>query len=200
MTKEGDIVLLKAKVVREKPKSSIKKKVTSKKTSHNKSAKTIHTKTNKIMYNEKIFIENFVNLQKAMTNLSVKFTDLSANISKLLNVFEESAKQLAQKEKGTENHFVEKIDSLLEQNKTIAKGLVLMEDQVKRQSRFPKPTSIDNLQSSSLQSNSIPQSSSTPIKFGNQINNNQNLNQSQSVQPQPNLSEDADRPKPLPPL
>ena len=39
-----------------------------------------------------ILIENFVNLQKATTNLAVKFETLSDQISKLLQLFEISAK------------------------------------------------------------------------------------------------------------
>ena len=74
-----------------------------------------------------------------MTNLTIKFGELSLNISKLLNIFEESAKALAKSEKQVDGQVINKIDSLLEQNKTIAKGLVLFEDQFKRQSRFTSP-------------------------------------------------------------
>ncbi|KHO55254.1 MAG: hypothetical protein QT10_C0004G0041 [archaeon GW2011_AR19] len=38
---------------------------------------------------EKILVENFVSLQKVMTNLSVKFDELSSQISKLLELFEQ---------------------------------------------------------------------------------------------------------------
>jgi len=41
---------------------------------------------------EELLIENFVGLQHAMTNLSIKFGSLSDNISQLLQVFEEAAK------------------------------------------------------------------------------------------------------------
>ena len=41
---------------------------------------------------EEMLIENFVGLQQAMTNLSVRFANLSDNITKLLQVFEEAAK------------------------------------------------------------------------------------------------------------
>ena len=41
---------------------------------------------------EELLIENFVGLQHAMTNMSIKFGALSDNISKLLQVFEEAAK------------------------------------------------------------------------------------------------------------
>jgi len=78
-----------------------------------------------------LLIENFVGLQHAMTNLSVKFGNLSDNISKLLEIFEEAAKNIS-KAGGDENEeLTKKIDFLLDQNKTIARGLVMMEDRLK---------------------------------------------------------------------
>ena len=41
---------------------------------------------------EELLIENFVGLQHAMTNMSIKFGSLSDNLTKLLQVFEEAAK------------------------------------------------------------------------------------------------------------
>ncbi|MFH1365327.1 MAG: hypothetical protein ABIH28_01970, partial [archaeon] len=85
---------------------------------------------------EKILIENFVALQKVMTHLSEKFDNLTTQISKMLNLFEISAKALAEKEFDVEKEnkdikkTIEKLDNLLEQNKTIAKGLVLLHDQI----------------------------------------------------------------------
>ena len=47
-----------------------------------------------------ILVENFVSLQKVMTNLSIKFDNLSMQISKLLELFEISAKTLAEQTPG----------------------------------------------------------------------------------------------------
>lgn len=82
---------------------------------------------------DKAIIENFVSLQKVMTNLSVKFNDLSDKISKLLDVFEISAKSLAEKDfkdfvKVNDEEILEKLDNLLEQNKVIAKGLIMIHE------------------------------------------------------------------------
>ena len=82
---------------------------------------------------DKAIVENFVSLQKVMTNLSVKFNDLSDKISKLLDVFEISAKSLAEKDfkdfvKVNDEEILEKLDSLLEQNKVIAKGLIMIHE------------------------------------------------------------------------
>lgn len=80
---------------------------------------------------EELLVENFVGLQHAMTNMSIKFGMLSNNIGKLLQVFEEAAKNFASSGKTNDKDMLNKIDSLLEQNKTIAKGLVLMEGKLR---------------------------------------------------------------------
>ncbi len=85
---------------------------------------------------EEILIENFVSLQKVLTNLSIKFDSLSNQISKLLQLFEISAKDLVENNNGKmdsadNSEVVERLDALLDQNKTIAKGLTLMEEQLR---------------------------------------------------------------------
>lgn len=83
---------------------------------------------------EKILVENFVSLQKVMTTLSFKFDNLASQISKLLELFEISAKNLAHKDFGLEKEgkdnkeVIAKLDNLLGQNKIIAKGLTLMHE------------------------------------------------------------------------
>jgi hypothetical protein len=96
--------------------------------------KTPRKKRMSVSEREELLIENFIGLQKAMIHLSMKFENLSDNISKLLNVFELSAKDyLMTKKPGTESDkdLLNKINSLLEQNKTIAKGLVTIEEKVR---------------------------------------------------------------------
>ena len=44
-----------------------------------------------------ILIENFVSMQRALTNLTLKFDNLADQISKLLQLFEISAKSFAEK-------------------------------------------------------------------------------------------------------
>jgi len=82
---------------------------------------------------DKKLINNFVTLQKVLTNLSIKLDNLSDQISKLLELFEISAKALAEKdfskfEKSDNKEVLEKLDTLLDQNKTIARGLALMHE------------------------------------------------------------------------
>lgn len=80
-------------------------------------------------------LKNLVELQKVHTDLAEKFDKLTKEISNLLNLFELTAKSFAKQHslKPTESdkEFLNKIDRLLEQNKTIAKGLSLMEEQIR---------------------------------------------------------------------
>ena len=91
---------------------------------------------------DRILVENFVGLQRAMTNLAMKFEDLSDNISKLLGIFEISAKDFLENKgsssMGVEKDLINKLNSLLEQNKAIAKGLLIMNDSNRRQEQ-PRP-------------------------------------------------------------
>jgi hypothetical protein len=93
---------------------------------------------------EELLIENFVGLQHAMTNMSIKFGALSDNIVKLLQVFEESAKNFMQGGKEGDKELLNKIDSLLGQNKTIAKGLVLMEGKLRGRAEALSPGMVQH--------------------------------------------------------
>lgn len=82
---------------------------------------------------QKILIENFVSLQEVMANLSEKLNNLTEQISKLLGLFEESAKAFMEKDikimgGGSDKDISDKIDKLLEQNKIIARGITLLHD------------------------------------------------------------------------
>ena len=99
---------------------------------------------------EQILVDNFTNLQKVLTNLSIKFDELSTNMSKLLQLFEISAKSFAEKysnknpeevvnkSQQTDKEYLNKLDSLLDQNKTIAKGIMLMEERIRKRNS-PQP-------------------------------------------------------------
>jgi len=92
---------------------------------------------------KKILVENFVSLQKVMTHLSERFDELSEQISRLLELFELSAGALAKKEINftkpmDEAKIMDKLESILDQNKTIARGLTLMYEK-KPEAPMPKP-------------------------------------------------------------
>ena len=86
---------------------------------------------------QKVLVENFVALQGVITNLSSKLNNLSDQISKLLGLFEESAKTFMEKDikimgGGTDKNTSDKLDQLLEQNKILARGIALLHE-----SNFP---------------------------------------------------------------
>jgi len=111
---------------------------------------------NAIEINE-LLIENFASLQKTMANLAVKFNSLSDNIAKLLNLFEMSARSFAEKplpDTQKDKEFLDKINTLLDQNKTIAKGLTLMEEKMRERVVGSQTSFQENYQQSQ---SSIPQ-------------------------------------------
>ena len=83
---------------------------------------------------DKVLVDNFIALQKVMVNLSSKFDDLSKQISKLLDLFEISAKALAQKdtknekEKRDSEKIIGKLDDISQHAGLIGKGLALIHD------------------------------------------------------------------------
>lgn len=89
---------------------------------------TIKKTAPKINQTEKILVENSVALQKVMVDLAEKFTNLSTQMSKLLGLFETSAKTLAEKGFEDNKEMVQKLDALLDQNKILAKGISLLHE------------------------------------------------------------------------
>ena len=90
-------------------------------------------------------LENFIHLQKVLTNLALKFDHLSSNISRMLELFEISAKNFAEKaiEKGSvDSEFLKKLDALLDQNKTISRGIMMMEEKVRNRMEMGPPQSM----------------------------------------------------------
>ena len=100
---------------------------------------------------QELLIENFVGLQKAMTNVSIKFESLTSQMTHLLEIFELSAKKISQN-KGhagsLEVDIIRRIDTLLEQNKAIASGIILIEEKLRNQS--PRPQGMQQMQPSMM--------------------------------------------------
>lgn len=97
-----------------------------------KATKITHHSTKGVKM-EKALVENFIGLQKVMVNLSSRFDNLANQISRLLELFEISAKALARKEFGIEGgkdskKIIEKLDNLSEKAGLIGKGLVLIHE------------------------------------------------------------------------
>jgi len=109
---------------------------------------------------EKALVENFISLQQVMTNLAIKFDNLAGQISKLLELFEISAKALAEKEQyvgddKANKRVMDKLDNLLEQNKVIARGLSLLHERSQPQQmqyQPPMPMQREQIQQQPKQS------------------------------------------------
>lgn len=144
-------------IIREIISDKSPKKTTTSKTTISKPArkktprkKVIHLHRNEEI--ENMLVDNFVSLQKVMVNLSTKFENLTGQISKLLELFEISAKTLAEKDFDAEKvnkenaKIIEKLENVLEQNKTIARGLTLMHDKINEPQNIYPPLPISRMQ------------------------------------------------------
>lgn len=101
-----------------------------------------HSSSPGVDHLNQVLIDNFVRLQKVMVSNAEKIDLLTNNISRLLQIFEVSAKSFAEKnfhsasvsspaDLQKEAEFLNKLNTLLDQNKTIAKGLSLLGDDLK---------------------------------------------------------------------
>ena len=111
---------------------------------------------------EDLLIENFVGLQKAMTHMSMKFENLSDNLSKLLEVLELSARNYLTKEApkdSSSSELAKQVNYLIDQNKAIAEGLLLIDDTLrkKQESKEEKKNSQeDSPMQNKLRSRPLP--------------------------------------------
>ena len=74
-------------------------------------------------------VENELSLQKKTVELINTFNVLSQRIDKFLGVFEKAASRIERGE--IEEPLAKKLEALIEQNKTIARGLLLLEKYVR---------------------------------------------------------------------
>jgi transcriptional regulator NrdR family protein len=154
------------KAVKKKPirKKAIKRAI--KKTPRKKPTE-VHSHSTKEIKVEKALIENFIGLQKVMVNLSSRFDELSGQISKLLNLFEVSARAMAKKDFDRSQDpdlkkVLDKLDNLTQQAGLIGHGLALIHkvNEEKHRDKEIRPTHFK------------PQPSPTPV---NPILRNPNL-------------------------
>lgn len=119
--------------------------------SKKRSASSVHShsiKTPRELDHE--MLKNLVELQKVHINLAEKFDHLSKEISQLLALFELTARNFAKNVPQTTDYqkdkdFLDKIDRLLDQNKVLAKGLSIMEDQIRERVYSPQPQHAPNM-------------------------------------------------------
>ncbi|MDD5254306.1 MAG: hypothetical protein PHG05_04400 [Candidatus Nanoarchaeia archaeon] len=93
-----------------------------------KSSKT--TKTNKDFYENivKELIHHSIRLQEKNAEMVSAVNQLVSKMTEMVDLFEDAAKHI---KSGTDEPLVRKLEVLLEQNKNIARGLVLLEKYVR---------------------------------------------------------------------
>ena len=89
----------------------------------------------------KELVENNIALQHKTAELILTVSQLTKRMDNMVRIFEDAAKHI---QSGTDEPLVRKLDSLLEQNKNIARGLILLEKYVREKATIedsfpPKP-------------------------------------------------------------
>lgn len=82
--------------------------------------------------------DSSVALQKTSLNLVEKISELTKRIDKLVGLFEEASKHIEDVETREDRikSLTEKLETLLDQNKEIAKGLVLLDKYIRGKREF----------------------------------------------------------------
>jgi len=86
----------------------------------------------------KKLVENNIILQKKTTELLVGLNTLTKKIDRMLTIFEEAGKKVGEVELDEDkiNALATKLEALLDQNKDIAKGLILLERYIRGRSEY----------------------------------------------------------------
>tara|TARA_B100000315_G_C14080374_1_gene364592 strand:- start:219 stop:527 length:309 start_codon:yes stop_codon:yes gene_type:complete len=84
------------------------------------------------------FVKNIVELQKVSLRLVESNNELVKRIDKLVGLFEEASKHVtsSSSKEGEFKSLSLKLESLMQQNKDLAKGILLMEDYIKKKKDF----------------------------------------------------------------
>jgi hypothetical protein len=92
-----------------------------------------------------LLMENSAALQRVLTDVAANLSQLNKRLEMLLNLFEEAAKNFsARKPEGVkEKEVIGKLAEIADQNRTIARGLMLLEQAARRETEEqplkPKP-------------------------------------------------------------
>lgn len=93
--------------------------------------KTVSKRTSKQEIINQLTANNIM-LQQKMINLMGSINNLSNRVDKLVQIFQKAAESLSKGEIKEPLHY--KLSELLEQNKKLAQGLLLLEEYVKKKS------------------------------------------------------------------
>jgi len=123
-------------------KKVVTKTITVEETKHKKVRKNSKPRAVKPQL-DKVLLENFVNMQKVITEQNIKIDSLTNQISSLLSLFEISAKTIVEKQYAPElnenQKILQQIQNISEQNKIIARGLTMLHEAPRPEPIFPRP-------------------------------------------------------------
>ncbi|MSS74988.1 hypothetical protein EXS73_02130 [Candidatus Pacearchaeota archaeon] len=109
---------------------------------------------------QELLVKNLIELQKVHTQVIERFDKVSHQLSDLLALFEATARTFAEHPSNQgldkDKEFLEKIDLLLGQNKTIAKGLTLMEDHIRERVYGKQPEEATETSNAPIASRPLP--------------------------------------------
>ena len=103
-----------------------------------KASKASNAVTNNTL---KVLTENSVALQRVLADLALNLNSLTKELSQLLVLFKEASKTIGEEkavegvEKEDKESLLKKLDSLIDQNRTIAKSLLLLESALREKER-----------------------------------------------------------------
>lgn len=86
-----------------------------------------------------LLVENFALLQKKLVDLTFSLDALAKEVSELLALFKETAEKFSGKEGKS---LTEKLENIEEQNKTIARSLLLMQEEKIKEEKPAAPRRI----------------------------------------------------------
>ena len=109
---------------------------------------------------QELLVKNLIELQKVHTQVIERFDKVSHQLSDLLALFEATARTFAEHPSNQgldkDKEFLEKIDLLLGQNKTIAKGLTLREDHIRERVYGKQPEEATETSNAPIASRPLP--------------------------------------------
>lgn len=145
---------------------------------------------------DEVLVDNFVGLQKAMVNVSVKFGELTERIDKLLDIYQKAADIFVQKqitESDRQDNLTRKVDVVMEQNKVLSR---------RPTAPMPPRNPVPSASRSSMPPVQSAPAVSAPVAAPSNIGS-PSITQGEVGVPAPGMippapSMDATRPKPLP--
>lgn len=96
----------------------------------------------------RLLIENNVMLQKKLVDLTSSIDGMNKQMGKILHLIEIASTDFSKKdsEEGGHEDLIEKLESLINQNKTIAKGLILLEKFVREKTGSGSRREMDDFE------------------------------------------------------